>query len=99
MPFTKTYIVRCCIDLTTELKSTYAIVSAGNRRGALMKFLFHVNEIKNFPHIDPHETFTSHKSDNEKIKLYYDNTHKIRIEIEQINPHEDVIFINEGKLL
>lgn len=94
--FTKTYIVRCNTNLTTEVKSAYALVNAGNRRGALTKFLFHVNEIDGFPHIDPHESFTAHKSDNEKIKVYYNNTHDIRIEVEQINPHVDVVFINGG---
>lgn len=91
--FTKTYIVRCSVNLITELKSTYALVNAGNRRGALTKFLFHVNEIEGFPNIDPHETFLAHKSDNEKIKVYYNNSHDIRISIEQINPHGDVIFV------
>ena len=96
--FTKTYIVRCNANLTTEVKSVYALVNAGNRRGALTKFLFHVNEIDGFPHIDPHETFTAHKSDNEKIKVYYNNKHDIRIEVEQINPHGDVIFIDGGNI-
>lgn len=96
--FTKAYIVRCSVNLVTEVKSTYALVNAGNRRGALTKFLFHVNDIKGFPHIDPHESFTSHKSDNEKIKLYYNNTHNIKIEVEQINPHCDVIFIEGGNM-
>ena len=91
--FTKTYIVRCSVNLINEVKSTYALVNAGNRRGALAKFLFHVNEIDGFPIIDPHEAFLSHKSDNEKIKVYYNNAHDIRIEIEQINPHGDVIFV------
>lgn len=91
--FTKAYIVRCSVNLVTEVKSTYALVNAGNRRGALTKFLFHVNDIKGFPHIDPHEPFLSHKTENEKIKLYYNNTHDIKIEVEQINPHGDVIFI------
>ena len=92
--FTKTYMVRCSIIRVTEVKSTaYALVNAGNRRGALTKFLFHINEMKGLPKIDPHETFLAHKSDNEKVKVYYNNTHEIRIEIEQINPHQDVIFI------
>lgn len=94
--FTKTYIVRCSVNLVTEVKSTYALVNAGNRRGALTKFLFHLPEVKDFPHIDPHEAFTSHKSDNEKIKLYYNNMHDIKIEVEQINPHLDVVFIGES---
>ena len=91
--FTKPYIVRCDINLVTEVKSTYALVNAGNRRGALTKFLFHVNEIEGFPHIDPHETFISHKTNNDKIKVYYNNRHDIKIEVEQINPHGDVIFV------
>ena len=92
--FTKTYIVRCKIIRVTELQSfTYALVNAGNRRGALTKFLFHVNEINGFPNINPHESFLAHRSDNEKVKVYYNNTHEIRIEIEQINPHGDVIFV------
>lgn len=94
--FTKTYIVQCDVNLVTEVKRTYALVNAGNRRGALTKFLFHVNEIEGFPHIDPHESFLSHKTENEKIKLYYNNTHDIRIEVKQINPHGDVIFIGEN---
>lgn len=93
--FMKAYIVRCDVNLVTEVKSTYALVNAGNRRGALTKFLFHVNEVDNFPHIDPHETFISHKTDNDKIKVYYNNKHDIKIEVEQINPHGDVIFIGE----
>lgn len=91
--FTKTYIVRCRVNLINEVKSTYALVNAGNRRGALTKFLFHVNEIEGFPIIDPHEAFLSHKSDNEKVKVYYNNSHDTRISIEQINPHRDVIFV------
>lgn len=94
MAFTKTYIVRCYVNLQDDIqKSIYALVSAGNRRGALMKFLVHVNDVKDFPYIDPHEPFTSHKTDNENMKLYYDNTHSIKIEIIQINLHADVIFI------
>lgn len=94
--FTKTYIVRCSVNLMTEVKNTSALVNAGNRRGALTKFLFHLQEVKDFPHIDPHEPFLSHKTENEKIKLYYNNMHDIKIEVEQINPHDDVIFIGEN---
>ena len=94
--FTKAYIVRCSVKLETEIKSTYVLVNAGNRRGALTKFLFHIDEIEGFPHIDPHTEFISHKTNDEKVKLYFDITHTIRIEIKQINPHSDVIIINGG---
>ena len=36
------------------------------------------------------------ETNDEKVKLYFDNTHTIRIEIKQINPHSDVIIINGG---
>lgn len=93
--FTKTYCVKCTINMNARLKSVWAIVNAGNSRGVLTKFLFHINEKKDFPSIDPHTSFILHKDPCFDGKVYWDNTHTICIQIKQFNPHSDCVFVGD----
>jgi hypothetical protein len=90
MSFTKAYFVELDMQQPT-LNHIYSLVNAGNSRGALQKFLFHLHDTPFDREINTE--FVAHKDDNFKGKVYINKYHTVKIYIQQINPHSDFIYL------
>ena len=99
MSFSKTYLVEFDMPKPT-LNHFYAIVTSGNSRGALQKFLLHMDEIPGYEPVEFNTEFISHVTlDNQNrstpkktYKEYYNKDHSVKIIVRQINPHDDFIY-------
>lgn len=103
MSFVKNYIVE--IDVPKRFHF-YALVTGGNSRSALQKFLFHITEISGWD-ASINTEFVSHKPDDDNViiregtkpvpnknyKMYYNKDHSAFIGIRQINPHDDFTYV------
>lgn len=97
---TKTYIAELTIPTQCsgmEYKRT-AIVTAGEKRAAIRKFLFHINEDlhKINCHIDIDVKLhhpTEFKDEKTRLATYFDDDRSFRIIIRELNRHRDFIDI------
>lgn len=103
MSLTKQFLIKGI--LKRNMKHEYiAIVTAGTRRAAITKFIFHLNEDSPLfaQHmIDPRTPMHHPKVRTNPVdaQIYYNREEDLEIHIEQLNPHRDITYAKLGEVM
>lgn len=97
MSYTRTYRVTMLVKEKYEIN---AIVSAGNTRAAIKKFLMHLPDTSyELYSLIKNKNITFKKTyDHNGFKTYENGTSDIKFDIIQINPSSDFIFVSSHEI-